>query len=369
MKVAVIHDWFNEIGGAEKVVREILLCYPEADVFCLLDHYSPENREKYLLNKKTKTSFIQHIPFSRRFYRFLFPLFPMAIEHLNVSDYDLIISSSSAVAKGVKKHANQVHVCYCHSPMRYAWDLKEEYLSVPKNKLARKVLSYFLDRIKNWDLQTVNRVDCFIANSENVKMRIKNNYGREAKVIYPPVSISNFKPISKKENYYFAASRLVSYKKTEQIIKAFADLPHLKLVVAGTGPILEKLKKMAGPNVNMLGFISSSELAERIGKAKAFIVNANEDFGITVVEAQACATPILAPYLGGYKETVTEKTGIFFQTQCSEDIVKVVQEFESGAVQFNEHDFMLNIKKFDRSCFQEEFKKFTLDCYQKYGKA
>lgn len=366
MKIALIHDWFNEIGGAEKVVQEILVCYPEADVFCVLDYYSEETRKKYLLGKKTKSSFIQQIPFSKRFYRFLFPLFPIAIEMLDVSHYDLIISSSSSVAKGIKKHANQLHICYCHSPMRYAWDLKNEYLSVAKNWLSKILLNFFLNRIKKWDLTSSDRVDYFIANSENVRSRIKKNYNREAKVIFPPVHIERFTPITNKQNYYFTASRMVTYKQTEQIIKAFAELPDLKLLVAGKGPIKEKLHNLATKNVEFLGFISTIELKEKIQNAKAFIVNANEDFGITVVEAQACATPILAPRMGGYKETVSEKTGIFFENQKAEEILKAVKVFESNEKTFKAEDFKENIQKFDGLRFHEELKAFVDDCYHNY---
>lgn len=359
MKIALIHDWFNEIGGAEKVVHEILLCYPDADVFCVLDFYSEENRIKYLSGKRTKTSFIQHIPFSKRFYRFLFPLFPIAIENIDLSGYDLILSSSSSVAKGVKKQKGQLHICYCHSPMRYAWDLKKDYLDVTTTIFSRSILNFFLNRLKDWDLKTNAGVDYFIANSNNVSERIKNNYEREAVVIYPPVNIHRFKPTTHKQDYYFTVSRLVSYKKTEQIIKAFARLPHLKLQVAGAGPIKNRLQGLATKNVEFLGFIPGTELGEKIRNAKAFIVNANEDFGITVVEAQSCATPVLAPYLGGYKETVTEKTGVFFETQCADDIVKAVQVFESGTHTFEEEDFKNNIEKFDRLRFQREFKQFV----------
>lgn len=368
MKVALIHDWFNEIGGAEKVVHDILICYPNADVFCVMDFYKDETRKKYLHNKKTTSTFIQKIPFSKKFYRFLFPLFPRAIESLDLSGYDVLISSSSSVAKGIKKHTHQLHICYCHSPMRYAWDLKKEYLRVALNPLTRLLLNYFLTRLKQWDLKTNNNVDFFIANSEYVKCRIENNYRRNAMVIYPPVHTERFSVQTHKQNYYFTASRLVSYKKTEQIIKAFSKLPHLKLVVAGTGPIKDKLKRMAGSNIEFLGFIPTQELSERIKNAKAFIVNANEDFGITVVEAQACATPILAPYLGGYKETVTPRTGIFFESQKSEDIVKVIREFESDKNQFQVRDFQENIKRFDRIVFQSKFKSFVDEKYREFSK-
>ena len=198
-----MHDWFNDIGGAEKVVREILLCYPNADVFSLIDYYDDGKRTKYLSGKKSKTSFIQYIPFSKKLYRFLFPLFPRAIESLDLSGYDLIISSSSSVAKGIQKNSSQLHICYCHSPVRYAWDLRQDYLSVIKNPFSKRLFNYFLNKLQQWDLTANRRVDFFIANSLNVKNRIWNNYSRESVVIYPPVDTASFKITSEKENYYF----------------------------------------------------------------------------------------------------------------------------------------------------------------------
>lgn len=368
MKIAVVHDWFNDIGGAEKVVREILLCYPDADVFSLIDFYNDAKRKKYLLGKKSKTSFLQSIPFSKRFYRFLFPLFPRAIESLNLTEYDLIISSSSSVAKGIQKNKSQLHICYCHSPVRYAWDLREDYLSVMNNKLSKYVFNFFLERLKNWDLKSNDRVDFFIANSVNVKNRIKNNYQRDAVVIYPPVDINSFTISTQKENYYFSVSRLVAYKKTEQIVKAFARFPHLKLIVAGDGPNRNKLLKLATSNVQIIGFISTEDLRDKIRNAKAFIANANEDFGITVVEAQSCGTPIIVPFLGGYKETVNEKTGHFFEKQTTEDIVKAIELFETESKKYLEEDFRDNIKKFDSSRFQIEFKDFINKIYSEFYK-
>ena len=217
MKVAFIHDWFNDVGGAEKVAREILLCYPEADVFSIIDFYDDAKRKKYLMDKKATTSFIQKIPFSKKYYRFLFPLFPKAVEGFDLSGYDLIISSSSSVAKGIRKNKNQLHICYCHSPVRYAWDLKSDYLEVVTNPVTRLVFNFFLQRLKAWDLKSNEGVDYFVANSNYVKARINVNYKREARVIYPPVDVKSFTLTQQKQDYYFTVSRLVSYKKTENI--------------------------------------------------------------------------------------------------------------------------------------------------------
>lgn len=366
MKIAVVHDWFNDIGGAEKVVREILVCYPDADVFSLIDFYDEPKREKYLLGKRAKTSFIQHIPFSKKFYRFLFPLFPLAIERLDLSAYDLIISSSSSVAKGIQKEETQLHICYCHSPVRYAWDLRQDYLSVMKNPVSKTIFNYFLNRLQKWDLKSNSRVDFFVANSMNVKNRIEKNYNREATVIYPPVDVSSFEITTKKENYYFTVSRLVAYKKTEQIVKAFSKFPHIKLIVAGDGPNRKKMNKIASPNVQILGYIPTDDLRKKIKNAKAFIANANEDFGITVVEAQSCGTPIIVPYMGGYKETVNECVGQFFEKQTVKDIEKAIELFETQKKVYHEADFIKNTTRFDKSRFRNEFTSFVDRTYKAF---
>lgn len=363
MKIAIVHDWFNEVGGAEKVVREIIRCYPEADLYCLFDFFDDELRKRFLSGKTTHQSFIQRIPFAKRFYRFLFPLFPSAIEQLDLSAYDLIISSSYCVAKGIRKHSGQLHICYCHSPVRYAWDLKREYLKAVKDPLSRSIFSFFLNRLRRWDKSVNDRVDFFIANSKNVSERIRQNYKRESVVIYPPVDVSKFTASTEKQDYYFSVSRLVAYKKTELLVKAFARFPHLKLLVAGDGPNRKRLEKLATPNVHILGYLPSEELREKIRSAKAFMAAANEDFGITIVEAQACGTPVIVPYLGGYKETVLETTGLFFEYQSVPAIVKAISTFESQQRKFKTEDFISNVQPFNTERFQTELKDFISSKY------
>lgn len=363
MKVAVVHDWFNDEGGAEKVIKEILVCFPEANVYCLFDFFDDEKRKKYLNGKLTNKSFIQKIPFAKRFYRFLFPMFPKAIESLDLSNYDLIISSSFCVAKGVIKTEKQLHICYCHSPVRYAWDLRNDYLDAVKGQLIKKIFNYFLDRLKKWDITSSQRVDYFIANSKNVQKRILENYERESTVIYPPVNISAFQITRNKSNYFFTIARLVAYKKTELIVRAFGMMPHLQLEVAGIGPNLAKLKRIATPNIKTLGYIDSQTKKMKIENAKAFIGAANEDFGITMVEAQASGTPVIVPYVGGYIETVLETTGLFYKNQTVEDIVKAVTDFEKGTMEFKPADFSANVERFNVTRFQNEFLSFVNEKY------
>ena len=366
MKVAVEHDWFNDEGGAEKVIKEILVCFPEADVYCLFDFFDAEKRKKYLSSKPTHRSFIQRIPFAKKFYRFLFPLFPKAIESLDLSGYDLIISSSFCVAKGINKTAKQLHICYCHSPVRYAWDLRRDYLAAVHGALIKKTFSYFLDKLKKWDIDSSIRVDYFIANSINVQKRIFENYARESVVIYPPVNISAFTITQNKSDYFFTVARLVAYKKTELIIRAFSKMPHLELQVAGVGPNLGKLRRIATPNVKMLGYIDSQTKKEKIGNAKAFLGAANEDFGITMVEAQASGTPVIVPYIGGYIETVLDTTGLFYKNQNVEDIVVAVTKFENEKRKFKSSDFIDNVERFNVARFQKEFMEFVNSKYTQF---
>lgn len=357
MKVALVQDWFVVNGGAEKVVREIINFFPDCDVFSLVDFLNDEDRKAILKGKKTTTSFLQHLPFSKNGYRNYLPLFPKAIESLDFSGYNLIISSSYSVAKGVKKSKGQMHICYCHSPIRYAWDLEEEYLS-PLSPLKKLLAKWTLKYIRKWDLKTSERVDLFISNSKNVAERIKRIYGRDSVVLYPPVDTSSFSPVQKKEGYYFTSARMVAYKKLNLIVETFNELPELKLIVSGDGPELKNLKALGKKNIEFTGFIKKNELITYMQKAKAFILAADEDFGITSVEAQSCCTPVIAYKKGGYLETVIDgRTGIFFEEQNVESLKKAVLKMEERKQQFNESDFFSNVKTFSVEQFHSGFKK------------
>ncbi|MGQ0828478.1 MAG: glycosyltransferase [Bacteroidota bacterium] len=361
MKVALVQDWFVVNGGAEKVVREIINLFPDCNVFSLVDFLDDEEREAILKGKKTTTSFLQHLPFAKNGYRNYLPFFPKAIESFDFSGYDLIISSSYAVAKGIKKSKGQVHICYCHSPMRYAWDLEKEYLSdlsPIKQLLAKWTLKY----IRKWDVKTSERVDLFIANSKNVAERIKRIYGRDSVVLYPPVDTSGFSAVQKKDDYYFTSARMVPYKKLDLIIDTFNELPELKLIVSGDGPELKKLKTMGKKNIEFTGFVKKNELVTYMQKAKAFILAADEDFGITSVEAQSCCTPVIAYKKGGYLETVVDgRTGVFFEEQNVENLKKAVLKLEGMEQPFNKADFLSHVKTFSVEQFQNGFKKIIDD--------
>jgi glycosyltransferase involved in cell wall biosynthesis len=365
-RIALVHDWFNEPGGSEKVVKEILYCYPDADVFCLFDFFDQHNRDIFLSGKKTHTSFIQNIPFARQRYRNLFPLFPFAIERFDLKEYDIIISSSSCVAKGVRRKLGQLHISYCHSPARYAWDLKDDYLSTAKTKFTRAVLTFFFGKLQRWDIKSSDRVDHFVANSHFVNNRINKFFGRESKVIYPPVNVEMKQPANERRDVYLSVSRLVTYKNIELIIEAFRNMPELRLEIAGDGPLRKKIMKDLPPNIKYLGYIDDETKRRKLSESKAFIAAATEDFGISVVEAQSYCTPVIIPSVGGYKETVNQNTGIFFHEKTVEDMVATIRAFHSSNRIFLQEDFKENIKPFCIERFRTEFKAFVDDKINKH---
>ncbi|RIJ42070.1 glycosyltransferase family 4 protein [Pontibacter oryzae] len=354
MKVAIVHDWFVEYAGSERVVEELLTLYPSADLFSLID-FMPEHLRKHLLQKKVHTTFIQKLPFAKKHYRSYLAFMPFAIEQLDLSAYKLVISSSHAVAKGILTHSYQTHICYCHSPIRYAWDLYQQYLKEAgltsgfKGTLAKLILHY----IRIWDYSTANRVDHFIANSSYIARRIQKVYRREATVIYPPVDVENFTLAANKEDFYVTASRLVPYKKVDLIIEAFAKMPDKKLVIIGTGPNYEKLKAQATPNITMLGYQPFDVLKDYLQRAKAFVFAAEEDFGILPVEAQACGTPVIAFGKGGAVETVLDrKTGILYPEQTVASLTEAILEFESGSLIFSPSQIRGHAERFNKDQFR-----------------
>lgn len=367
MKKALISDWYYVNGGAEKVIHSINSIWDDFDHFALIDFLNDEDRKFILNGKKAKTSFIQKLPTVKKNHRKFLQLFPIAVEQFDLRDYNLIISSSSAVAKGIKTNKNQLHICYCHSPMRYAWDLREQYLKDAGLNKGLKGLyaKSVLDKIQKWDLSNSDNVDFFIANSKHIAERIKKIYNRESTVIYPPVDVDFFSLEEVKEDYYFTASRLVSYKKTQLIVEAFNELPHLKLIVAGDGPELEKLQKTAKNNIEFVGYIENKKLRSLMQKAKAFVFAAEEDFGIIPVEAQACGTPVIALAKGGTLETVIEnKTGIFFVEQSAEKIKEAVLNFETK--NFDPQIIREHAVTFSKQRFEKEIKEFVGTKYKEH---
>lgn len=369
IKSALVHEWFITEGGAEKCVQSFLNINPEFDIYSLIDFFSDEYRQRMLHGKHAQTSFIQSLPTAKSNHRKFLPLFPMAIEQFDLSEYDMILSSSNSVAKGVLTHSNQLHICYCHSPVRYAWDLYHQYLTEANLTSGLKgwLAKYILHRMRTWDIISTNRVDHFIANSHYIARRIKKVYRREADVIYPPVDTASFQLNENKEGFYLTASRMVPYKKIDIIVEAFSQMPDKKLIVIGSGPDYEKIKAKATRNVELLGYQPFDQLKYYMQRAKAFIFAAEEDFGIIPVEAQACGTPVIAYGKGGSLETVSApNTGIFFYSQTAIAIRDAVKEFERHEVNFEPSKIRQHAEKFSTGRFEEQIKYYLHLKYQKF---
>jgi glycosyltransferase involved in cell wall biosynthesis len=335
MNVAIVHDWYSTYAGSERVVEQMLKVVPDADLFALVDFLAPGKRD-FIGDRPVKTSFIQKLPGARKKFRRYLPLMPLAIEQLDVSGYDVILSSSHAIAKGVIIGPDQRHVCYMHSPMRYAWDLQHQYLAEEgliglRGMVVRLILHY----MRLWDQSSSSRVNTFVANSQYIARRIRNCYQRDAQVIYPPVDVDAFSLCQNKDNFYLAASRLVPYKRMPLIAEAFTAMPDRKLVIVGSGSDLAKVKAAAGPNVEVMGYQSDAVLADLMRRARGFVFAAEEDFGIAPVEAMACGTPVIAYGRGGATESVIDgETGLFFQQQTTTAIIEAVGRFENSRDQF-----------------------------------
>lgn len=368
MKIAVVCDWLVTYAGAEKVLEQILNIYPEADLFALVD-FLDEDKRDFIKHKKVTTTFIQKLPKVKTKYRNYLLFMPLAIEQLDLSKYDLVISSSHCVAKGVLTGPNQVHISYVHSPIRYAWDLQHQYLKEAgltkglKGWIAKIILHY----MKIWDTRTSNGVDYFIANSQFVAKRIWKCYRRKADVIYPPVDVEAFEFCDKKEDFYLTASRMVPYKKMDLIVEAFIKMPDKKLVVIGDGPDFAKIQKIAQgrSNIQLMGYQPFSVLKDHMQRAKAFVFAAEEDFGITPVEAQACGTPVIAYGRGGALETVRglnikdKPTGVFFDKQNKDCLIKAINYFEDNKRKIQFKDCRENAMNFDIDNFKYNLKKYV----------
>ncbi|GGK34162.1 hypothetical protein GCM10010965_28860 [Caldalkalibacillus thermarum] len=365
MKVAIVHDWLVTYAGAEKVLEQILKIYPDADLFSTVD-FLEEGQRDFILDRKVQTSFIQRLPFAKTKYRHYLPLMPLAVEQLDLSDYNIVISSSHAVAKGVITGPDQLHISYVHSPIRYAWDLQHQYLREAGLDRGIKGLlaKYILHKIRQWDYRTANGVDFFLANSQFIARRIWKVYRRGATVIYPPVDVSAFSFHEKKEDFYLTASRMVPYKKMDLIVEAFGEMPDKKLVVIGDGPDYEKIKSKAKDNVQLLGYQPFEVLLHYMQRARAFVFAAEEDFGITPVEAQACGTPVIAYGKGGVLETLrgldAEKpTGVFFNKQTIASIIDAINTFEANEDQIKYQHCRENSLRFSPDRFRQEFSDFV----------
>lgn len=361
MRVAIVHEWLVFKAGSESVVEQILEVFPGADVYSIVNYLDDAGKASFKTDK-FHTSFIQKLPLSRKKYRAYLPLMPLAVEQYDLSSYDLIISSSHAVAKGVLTGPDQLHISYVHSPIRYAWDLQHSYLKEAgltkgiKSFFARLILHY----IRMWDYRTSHGVNYFIANSRFIGRRIHKVYGRESTVIYPPVHLDAFQLRKDKEDFYLTVSRFVPYKKIPMIVEAFAQMPDKKLVVIGDGPEVDAVRAAAAPNITLMGHQPREVLIDYMQRARAFVFAAEEDFGIVPVEAQGCGTPVIAYGKGGVTETVIDgKTGILFREQTVESLIDGVERFEQSLASFDPEVIRKNAERFDAEVFRKNFKEFV----------
>ncbi|MCW2275417.1 glycosyltransferase [Rhodoblastus acidophilus] len=361
MKVAIIHEWLVMRAGSERVLEEILTLFPDADLFTLICALPP-GQDAMLRGRKVTTSFLQRLPGSKTKHRMFMPLMPLAVEQFDLSGYDLVISSSHAVAKGVITGPNQIHISYIHSPMRYAWDLQHTYLA--ESGLTRGIRSWMarvlLHYLRIWDMRTAAGPELMIANSAYIQKRIAKVYRRDSLVIFPPVDIEGLPYSAEKDDYFLAASRMVPYKRMSLIVAAFARMPDKKLVVVGDGPEMPLIRRIATPNVEITGYLDDDALRARMSRAKAYVFAAEEDFGIMPVEAQACGTPVLAFGRGGALETVRgpdkdRPTGLFFDSQTEEAVIMAVRKFDAAAEVFSPENCRDNARFFSRARFRENF--------------
>ncbi|HDZ0895314.1 TPA: glycosyltransferase family 4 protein [Klebsiella pneumoniae] len=370
--IGIIADWLITYAGSEKVIAEFIKLYPEAELYSVVDFLSDEKRIHFN-NKIAQTTFIQNLPKAASKYKNYLPLMPLAIEQLDVSKHDIILSSCHAVSKGVLTGPDQLHISYVHSPIRYAWDLQHQYLKEAglDRGLKGMMAKWLLHKMRLWDYRTSNGVDHFIANSHFIARRIKKVYGRDADVIYPPVDVERFTLCTNKEDYYLTASRMVPYKRIDLIVEAFSKMPDKKLVVIGDGPEMKKIKSKATKNIDILGYQSDQIMQEHMQKAKAFVFAAEEDFGITPVEAQACGTPVIAFGKGGALEKIqplgnANPTGLFFKEQSLQDLVDAVNSFEANESMFDYENCRSHALKFSVQRFNDEIASFISTKYRDF---
>jgi len=365
--IAIVHDWLYTYAGSERVLEQILAIYPDASLYALFETLAADKRD-FIREKPVSTSFLQAMPGIRRNHRWYLPLMPFAIEQFDLSCYDIIISSSHAVAKGIIPRADQLHISYVHSPLRYGWELQHEYLQASgamskiRNLVAKPVLHY----MRLWDRISADRVDTFIANSHNVRRRIWRSYRRKAHVIYPPVDVDAFRPSQRREDFYLTVSRMAPYKRVDLIVEAFNRLG-LPLIVIGEGEQFNFLRSLAKPNVQLLGYQPDGVVRDYLQRCKAFVFAAEEDFGIAPVEAQAAGAPVIAYGKGGAKETVIDgRTGFFFHEQTVEALSAAILRFEEEGDNLQAEAIVDNAQRFRIERFRDEFRSFVEQEWQRF---
>lgn len=370
IQVAIVHEWLENWAGSELVIEQLIKCYPDAKIFSVVDFLSPKDRAR-LGGRKIQTSFIQKLPFARRFFRHYLGLMPLAVEQWDLSGFDIVISSHHAVAKGVITGPDQLHVSYVHSPMRYAWDFQNTYLrqSGLNKGLRGLYIRWLFHRLRNWDVRAAAGVDAFVANSNYIARRIRKTWRREAYVIPPPVNLDRFSMKGEKEDYYVVVSRLVPYKRIDLVVEAFRAMPDRKLIVIGGGTDAELVRQKAegASNILLKGHVTDGELQSTLGKARAFVYAGEEDFGISLVEAQAAGTPVIAYGRGGACDIVQSgKTGFLFDSQSVESIIDAVQTFEEHEKDMTPELCHQNALRFSEELFRSRFMAFVDEQWQNF---
>lgn len=362
MRVALVHYWLVGMRGGEKVIEEMCRIWPDADIFT---HVHDPSAISDTINKhKITTTFVQRLPAARKLYKKYLPVMPMALEALDLSAYDLVISSESGPAKGVLVRPDALHICYCHSPMRYIWDQYPLY-SAEAGFVTRACFNILLPMLRLWDASSAARVDHFIASSEFVAGRIGKFYRREAEVIHPPVDIERFSTSSDIRDYYLTFGQLIGYKRFDLAVQAFSKLGK-PLIVVGDGDDAHRLKALAAPNVTFLGRQSDAELADLLRHCRALVFPGIEDFGIAPLEAMASGRPVIGYGAGGVLETVVDgMTGRFFYEPTAESLAKVILAFEQEMDNFNSRIIRAHAEKFARGRFANELKAAVARQFEK----
>jgi len=353
--IAIVHDWMVSMRGGEKVLEVLCELFPEATLFTIV--HRKEHLSEVIEKMKIKTSFIQNLPLSKTHYQYYLPIFPTAIEQFNLSEFDLVISSSHAAAKGVNVKTDVLHICYCHTPMRYIWDQYEQYFRKGSASfITRTAMRLSLNYLRKWDVETAKRVNKFVANSRNVQERISRIYNRDSDVIHPPVDVDRFQLSVKDEGYYLIVSALVPYKRIDLAIDTFNHFGE-RLIVIGSGSEEQKLKTRAKKNIEFLGWASDEDIQKYYSGCHALIFPGEEDFGIVPVEAMACGKPVVGLGNGGLLETVIDpQTGIFFNEQKVESVMDAIKRLNK--ILFDPKAIREHARKFDRVKCKEKLQRF-----------
>jgi glycosyltransferase involved in cell wall biosynthesis len=365
LKLAIVHDYLNQYGGAERVIEALHEAYPDAPIYTSI--YTPATMPESFRKMDIRTSFMQRFPKLEKYYKYYFLFYPRAIESLKLSGFDVILSSSSAYAKGAIVSKETLHICYCYTPTRFIYEFDNYIKKEELSRIRSKILKLAVKSLKKWDIRAVSKVDHFIAISDHVQEKIRRSYNRDSEVIHPPIEVSVFNTNAIAEDYFLIVSRLNSYKNIDLPIQVFNE-KGLKLKIVGTGPFKMNLEKMAkGKNIEFLGKVSEKELISLYARCRALIFPGEEDFGITPLEAQAAGRPVIAFAKGGALETIIEnETGVFFYENSKISFLKAIDDFIRIEEKFDQEKIRSNALKFDKEVFKDKIKAYIEEKYKQH---